>query len=132
MKIKIEGTSVQFVLKESVVFGANSFSSVDIIEERIINGRTGELREQTQYNTCALTQIPIGAKKVTIANTSYPEVDGYATFALYDSLGTFLVAGSDGTNHEILLSNYPTATQFRLSWGRATSNGTATFSFFLE
>ena len=65
--------------------------------------------------------MPFKNVTISIENTGYSHVDGFATFALYDSNGNFIIAGSDGDNKEINTENHPTATQFRVSWNQSAS-----------
>lgn len=114
MKVQIFNCNIEVIRSNRVIFTPDKFTST--LSNTILGGRDGSLKTVNSITTSELTQLPFKNATISIENTGYPNVDGFATFALYDSSGNFIVAGSDGDNKELDTKNYPTATQFRFSW----------------
>lgn len=119
MKVQILNCNIEVIRSNKVIFTIDKFTS--IISKTILGGNDGSLKIVNDYTTSELTPLPFKNVTISIKNTGYSHVDGYATFALYDSKGKFIIAGSDGDNKEINTENYPTATQFRVSWNQSAS-----------
>lgn len=119
MKVQIFNCNIEVIRANRVIFTPDKFTST--LSKTILGGHDGSLKTVNDYTTSELTPLPFNNATISIENTGYPIVDGFATFALYDSSGNFIVAGSDGVNKEINTENYPTATQFRVSWNQSAS-----------
>lgn len=123
MKLFLNNTSVVFQRSlTKTVMTAATFSG-NITAGKFLNGQTGAVRDLAAGSAVEPMQdLPANTKLIKIFNTGYAIVDGYAPFALYDSDGNFLVAGSSGTNKELDLNDYPTAAKYRVAWMTANQS----------